>query len=315
MTVSSSTSENSDTLSVLSTFSNHLADTVEQAGRSVVAVNARRRMSSSGVYWRSRIVVTADHTVNRDDEISVTLPNGQTTAATIAGRDAGSDLALLQLQDVDLPTPELGDTAALRVGQLVLAIARSGEGATSASMGVIGSIGGSWRRWQGERTDTLIRPSLNLYPGFSGGALVNAAGQVIGINTAGPRHMAVSITVATVNRVVDQLLQTGRIARGYLGLGMQPVRLPDAVARTFSPSQSSGVMVVSLDPDGPGDRAGVLLGDIVTRLGGKAIADVGDIYTMLGFERVGQPLTAQIIRAGALVETTITVGEKPGRDD
>lgn len=312
---SSSDSVKSDHFDVLSAFSNQLADAVDRAGQSVVAVNARRRMSSSGVYWRSRTVVTADHTINRDEEISVTLPDGQTTSATIVGRDPGSDLALLQLQEVDLPIPELGDPAALRVGQLVLAIARSSDGATSASMGVIGSMGGAWRKWHGGRADGLIRPALNLYPGFSGGPLVSAAGQVIGINTAGPRHRAVSITVATINRVVDQLLQTGRIARGYLGLGMQPVQLPETVTRTFNLLQASGVIVVSLDPEGPGDRAGVLLGDIVTSLGGTAIADVGDVYTMLGFEQVGQPLTAQIIRGGTLIEVTITVGEKPGRDE
>lgn len=299
--------------SILLAFSNQLASAVEQAGRSVVAVNARRRMSSSGVYWRSNLVVTADHTVNRDEEISVTLPDGRTVSAALAGRDSGTDLALLKLQDTNLPTAEVGSSSALQVGHLVLAIARTSEGATSASMGVIGSIGGTWRTWHGGRIDQFIRPSLNLYPGFSGGPLVNAEGQVIGINTAGPRHMTLSIPVATVDRVVDQLLQTGRIARGYLGLGMQPVRLPDALARSLNLSKSGGVIVVSLEPDAPGDRAGILLGDIVTALNGTAITDVGEVHALLDPAQVGQPLTAQIIRGGGLIEATIIVGERPGR--
>jgi len=303
----------SDSPSVLLEFSNQLADTVERSARSVVAVNARRKMSSTGVYWRSGIIVTADHTVNRDEEISVTLPDGRSVPATLAGRDSSSDLALLKLEDADLSTVKLSDSSALRIGQIVLAIARSKEGATSASMGVISTIGGAWRGWQGGQIDQFIRPSLMLYPGFSGSPLVDAEGRVVGINTAGPRHMTLSIPSATVNRVVDQLLQTGRVARGYLGLGMQAVQLPDALLRSLNLTQS-GVIVISIAPGAPGDQAGVLIGDIITALNGTAIADVSDVHRVLDPDRVGQLLTAQIIRGGAVVEVTITVGERPGRE-
>ncbi|MCY7276017.1 MAG: LuxR C-terminal-related transcriptional regulator [Phormidesmis sp. CAN_BIN44] len=164
----------SDSPSVLLEFSNQLADTVERSTRSVVAVNARRKLSSTGVYWRSGIIVTADHTVSRDEEIGVTLPDGRSVPATLAGRDSSSDLALLKLENVDLPTIEISDSSALRIGQIVLAIARSKEGATSASMGVISTIGGAWRGWQGRQIDRFIRPSLMLHPGFSGSPLVGA---------------------------------------------------------------------------------------------------------------------------------------------
>ncbi len=303
----------SDSPSVLLEFSNQLADTVERSARSVVAVNARRKMSSTGVYWRSGVVVTADHTVNRDEEISVTLPDGRSVSATLAGRDSSSDLALLKLENVDLPTIEISESSALQIGQIVLAIARSKEGSTSASMGVISMIGGAWRGWQGGQIDQFIRPSLMLYPGFSGSPLVDADGCVIGINTTGPRHMTLSIPSATVNRVVDQLLQTGRVARGYLGLGMQAVQLPDALLRSLKLTQS-GVIVISIAPDAPGDQAGVLIGDIITALNGTPITDVSDVHRLLDPDRVGQPLTAQIIRGGAMVEATITVGERPGRE-
>lgn len=307
------TPSDSSASSVLLEFSNQLADTVEQAARSVVAVNARRRMSSTGVYWRSGVIVTADHTVNRDEEISITLPDNRSVTATLAARDSSTDLALLKLEDVDLPTMEVSDSSALRIGEIVLAIARSRDGATSASMGVISTIGGAWRGWQGGRIDQFIRPSLMLYPGFSGSPLINAEGRVVGINTTGPRHMTLSIPSATVDRVVDQLLQTGRIARGYLGLGMQAVQLPDALLRSFNLTQS-GVIVVSIAPDAPGDQAGVLIGDIITTLNGTAIAEVSDVHRLLDPDQVGQPITAQIIRGGTLIEVTIIVGERPGRE-
>lgn len=302
----------SESSSVLLALSTNLADIVEQVGGSVVAVNARRRRSSSGVYWRSGLIVTADHTISRDEEITVTLPDDRTVAATLVGRDAGTDLALLRVE-ADLPVAEIGDAAALRVGQLVLAIARSNESGLSASMGVVSALGESWRTWHGGRIDRYIRPSLSLYPGSSGGPLVNVEGKIVGINTTGPRHMALTIPASTIQRVVNQLLQGGRVARGYLGVGMQPVQLPEALRRSLSLSNSGGVIVVSVEPDGPADQAGVLIGDIVIALAGTPVSDVRDVHAMLDPEQVNQPLVAQIIRAGALVGITITVGERPRR--
>lgn len=304
----------SDSSSVLLNFSNQLADIVERAARSVVAVNARRKLSSTGVHWRSGVIVTADQTVTRDEEISVTLSNGRSVSATLAGRDSSSDLAVLKIEDADLPTIGINDSSALRIGQIVLAIARSREGATSASMGVISMIGGAWRGWHGGQIDQLIRPSLMLYPGSLGSPLVDTEGRAVGINTTGPRHMALSIPSATVNRVVDQLLQTGRVARGYLGLGMQAVQLPEALLRSLNLT-SSGVIVISLAPGAPGDQAGVLIGDIITTLNGTPIADVSDVHRLLDPDQVGQPLTAQIVRGGLMVEVTIMVGERPGGEN
>jgi serine protease DegQ len=304
----------SDSSSVLLNFSNQLADSVERAARSVVAVNARRKLSSTGVHWRSGVIVTSDQTVTRDEEISVTLSDGRSVSATLAGRDSSSDLALLKIEDADLPTIEINDSSALRIGQIVLAIARSREGATSASMGVISMIGGAWRGWQGGQIDQFIRPSLMLYPGSLGSPLVDTEGRAVGINTTGPRHMSLSIPSATVNRVVDQLLQTGRVARGYLGLGMQAVQLPDALLRSLNLT-SSGVIVISLALGAPGDQAGVLIGDIIVALNGTPIADVSDVHRLLDPDQVGQPLTAQIVRGGVMVEVTMMVGERPGGEN
>jgi S1-C subfamily serine protease len=152
-----------------------------------------------------------------------------------------------------------------------------------------------------------------MYPGFSGGALINPEGQVIGMNTAGARHLPLTIPAAMVDRGLDQLLQTGRIARGYLGLGMQAIRLPEAVYRSLNLSIPGGVIIVSIEPDAPADVAGLLLGDILVALNNSAIEDVTDVHTLLSSEQVGQSLTAKIIRGGVLTELTITIGERPQR--
>jgi S1-C subfamily serine protease len=309
-----STSEASSPLLALS---NDLAGAVERAGRAVVAVNARPRLPSSGVHWRQGVIVTAEHTIKREDEITVALPDGRALPATLAGRDASTDLAVLKLQGDELPTADVGDSAALRVGHLVLAVARPGERGRglSASMGVVSAIGGPWRTWSGGQIDQFVRLDLALYPGFSGGPLVDAHGRIVGINTSGPRSMVLAIPTSTVNRVVDQLLDKGRIARGYLGLGMQPVRLPDALKRTLNVAAHSGIIVVAVEPDSPAERAGVLIGDVLVALDGRVVNDTADVLAMLGPERVGKEVRASIIRGGALTELSIPVGERPRRGD
>ncbi|WP_219904647.1 trypsin-like peptidase domain-containing protein [Stenomitos frigidus] len=232
----------SEGMSPLLALSNDLAAIVEQTGTSIVSVNGRRRRSSSGVYWRQGIVVTAEHTIGRDDEMAVTLPDDRTLPATLVGRDAVTDLAVLRLSDeaqavASLEVAAIGDST-LKVGHLVLAIARSGDSGVSASMGVISAIGGTWRSWHGGRIDQFIRPSVTLYPGFSGSALVNTQGQIVGVNTAGPRHMALTIPASTVDRVVDRLLQGGSSERGFLGLGMLAEGLGNkAIARRLTLSE------------------------------------------------------------------------------
>lgn len=300
-----------DTTSTL--LSNNLAAAVELAGRAVVAVNARQRMPSSGVHWRPGIIVTAEHTVRRDEEVTVTLPDNRTVPATLAGRDSSTDLAVLRLQGVELPVAEMGD-AVLKVGHMVLAVGRPGESGVSASLGVLSAKGGAWRSWRGGQIDQFLRLDLTLYPGFSGGPLVDVAGRVLGINTSGPRHMALAIPASTVDRVVDGLLEKGRIARGYLGLGMQPVLLPDTLKSNLNLLQSAGVIVVNIEPNGPADQAGVLIGDVLLTLDGEPVSDTGDVQKTLGPEAVGTEVSVQLVRGGTLAEVTLTVGERPWRE-
>jgi S1-C subfamily serine protease len=295
----------------LATLSNDLAGAVEQAARAIVAVHARRRIPSSGVVWRPGVVVAASHTLSRDEDITVTLPDGRTASATLAGRDDTTDLAALRLDAPSLAPAERADPAALRVGHLVLAVGRPGPSVT-ASMGVVSAVGGEWRTWQGGRIDRFVRLDLNIYDGFSGGALVEAGGRVLGINTSGlARATALTIPAATVDRVTDQLLSHGRVQRGYLGLASQPVRLPEGLRAALKLDTDIGLVVVNVESDGPADRAGVLLGDVIVAVDGTAVRDPADVLAALGPERVGNPLTVRVLRGGQPVAVTITVGRRP----
>ncbi len=300
--------------SLLQGLSNNLADAVERAGKSVVAVHARQHVPASGVVWQSGVVVTADHIVEREDNIKITLPNGQATTATLAGRDPGTDLAVLKVEGADLPAAEIGDSAGLKVGNIALAVARPGEAGLSASWGAISSIGGTWRTWSGGQIDRLIRPDLTMYPGFSGGPLIDGAGKVMGINTSGlSRAMTLTVPAETVDRVTKQLLSSGRVARGYLGLGMQPVQLPDNLRNTLGLEQGRGLIVVSVEQGGPAEKAGVLVGDILISLQSQRVTDTGDVQAALGPDSVGSTANARVIRGGTPQDVAITVAERPPR--
>ncbi len=310
----------SQTRSVLLDLSNNLADAVERAGAFTVAVHARQRHSASGILWRPGVIVATDHTIERDDDITVTLPDGTSVPAMLAGRDPSTDLAILKVDGTHLPVAAvsgspLGSTAALRVGHLALAVGRFGEGGIGTSLGVISALGGSWNTWRGGQVDQFIRADVTLYPGFSGGPLVNTAGEIVGINTSGlSRTMGLTIPATTVNRVVEQLLSKGHIARGYLGVGLQPVRLPDTLQQAVGIASETGVIVISIKSGGPAENAGLFIGDILIMLDGAPTTDTDAVQALLGSERIGTPLAAKIARGGAPVDVTITVGERPQQE-
>ena len=287
----------------LPAFSDALADAVAAAGRSVVAIHARHRIPSSGVLWRPGILVTADHTLRRSEEITVTLPDNREATATLAGRDPGSDLAVLKIDAPGVDAAKTAPAASLKTGHLVLAIGRRGANGVSASLGVIGALSGPWRTWRGGQIEQFIRPDVSLYPGFSGGPLVNTEGEVLGINTSAlTRGMGVTVPASTVNRVADELLKRGHIARGYLGVGLHPVQLPDS---------HTGLIVLSVAPGGPAAKAGIFVGDVLVSIEGKTISDTDDVQTHLGSESIGKALKATIIRGGQTIEVAITPEERP----
>jgi serine protease DegQ len=294
----------------LAGLSNDLAEAVARVSRSVVAIHGRRRIPSSGVVWGPGVVVTANHTLTRDEDLSLTLPDGGTGTASLAGRDPTTDIAVLRM-DSDFPSAERSAEANLQVGRLVLAVGRPGPSVT-ASLGIVSAVGAEWRTWQGGRIDRFVRLDLSVYDGFSGGPLVEAGGRVLGINTSGlTRASAIAIPVTTVDRVVAELVQKGHITRGYLGLAVQPVRLPEPMRRELGLGGTMGLVIINLEAGGPADHAGLLLGDIITGLEGNEVSDASDILTFLGPERVGKEANLRIVRAGQTRPIAITVGERP----
>ena len=297
--------------SLLAGLSLDLAATSELVGRSVVAVHARRRIPSSGVMWRPGVVVAASHTINRDEDISVSLASGRSAAATLAGRDPSTDIAVLRVEDSAVPAVEKGTVDDLQVGRLVLALGRPGPQLT-ASLGIVSAVGGEWRTWHGGRIDRFVRLDLSIYDGFSGGPLVEVGGRVLGLNTSGlARAMALALPAATVDRVTDQLLSSGRVTRGYLGLAAQPVQLPEGLSRRLQLPGRLGLVIVNLESDGPAERAGLLVGDILVALEGQDLGDPSDLIAALGAERIGRPVSLRVIRGGELQTIAVTVGERP----
>ena len=296
---------------VLESLSNDLAGAVERAGQSVIAIHARRRIPASGVHWRPGVIVAAHHTIQREEDITISLADGSTLPATLAGRDPTTDLAVLKVDEAKVPVASLADESGIRVGALVLALGRPGN-AVTASLGVISTVGGEWRTWHGGTIDQFVRLDVSIYDGFSGGPLVDASGRVLGVNTSGlSRGAALAIPVSTVNRVVDQLLKSGRVARGYLGLGMQAVGLPAALIERLSLPNDVGLMIVSAEPGGPGDRAGVLIGDVLIAVGDRPVGDPAEVLGLLGGDQIGKTLSTRIIRAGEPKDVSITIGERP----
>ena len=288
--------------------SNDLAAAVERAGQVVFGVNARTRLGSTGVHWRSGLIVTANHTVRVDEDITVTRPDGRAIAATVAGRDPAIDIAVLKVDAPDVAVADLGESNAVRVGHLVLAVGRG----PCASWGVVSAIG----EGRGPRSagGALFSLDLTLYPGFSGGPLVNAQGQVIGVNSSGTsRHLQLAIPSAAVTRVVDELVRRGRLARPYLGVGTQPVSLPEALRQRFNLEQPTAVIVVAVQPSSPAASAGLLKGDVVVSLGGTSITDPGDLASVLRPDHVGEEMTVSVLRGGEPRDIRITVGERPRR--
>ena len=294
-------------LSVLST---HLANAVEAAAGSVVGVLGRGRASSSGFVWRSGVVVTASDALEHDQDIVVLLGDGTRVAATLAGRDPTTDIAVLRIDRTAIPTVAAPGSRALRAGELVLSIGRRSEGPI-ARLGLVAVAGGPWQSLRGGWIDRTLRLDRRIHAGEEGGALIDADGGWIGMTVSGPRATALAIPAETIGRVAAQLLAHGRIARGYLGLGLQPVRLTDALVRALSLSERRGVIVVNADPDGPGHRAGVLIGDIIVSWNGDRVHTVREVFRRLGPDAVGGDVILGIIRGGEPRTITVKVAERP----
>jgi S1-C subfamily serine protease len=291
-------------------FSDHAAQLVEYSARSIVAIRGGGRWSSSGIHWRSGVIVTAEEVLERDEDIKVTLPGGHLVEASLAGRDPSTDVAVLRFQPDALPIAQTADAASLRPGQVVMAIGNH-DGAPIASFGIVALARGAWHSLRGGTIDSLIRLDLALSPVAEGGALIDVQGGVVGMAVLGPRRRVLAIPRSTIDRVVDQLLAKGHVFRGYLGAGLRPVQF----GRPSDDQQPSvggrGVLVVSIDPDGPAAHGGLLVGDIVTDWNANPIDRVRQVMRLLEPDSVGTIVDLGLLRGGAPLALKVVIGQRP----
>lgn len=300
----------SDTRNPLVALSDAMVEAVSLAEVSTVLVNARRRIPASGIAYAADLILTADHVVEREEDISVALPDGSEIRANLAGRDPGSDLALLRLEMAAV-TPARPAEDLARPGQIVLALGRPTLAGIQASLGIISAVGGPARTGRGGFIDRYLRTDAIPFPGFSGGPLVDASGAVVGINTSGLAHgdlMAIPAGIAW--ETAAALAQHGHVRRGFLGIRSQPVELPEAAQKALQRQQATALLLVGIEDGGPAAASGLMLGDILVGIAGDPVVDPDDLLGHLVGEAVGRPTAVEILRGGERRAVTVIVGER-----
>ncbi len=294
--------------SVVEGISNELAGMVEAAGPAIVRVEGRRRLPASGIVWSDDgLVVTAHHVVERDDRIGVGLADGKQVEAELMGRDPTTDLAVLRVEGAQPSSSTTAQADDLSVGHLVLALGRPGR-TVQATLGIVSALGTSWRTAAGGTIDRYLQTDVVMYPGFSGGPLVDADGKVLGLNTSALRGVSLTIPSLTVDRVVESILSHGRVQRGYLGVGVQPVNLPEALAEELG--QETGLILISVEPGSPAEAGGLTLGDTLLSVHGEPVQRLDDLLSLLSGELVGEEVLIRILRGGEAGEQKVVVGER-----
>ena len=294
--------------SALGVLSEGMADAVEKIGPSVVQVNGRRRRPASGVVYADKKVLTASHVVEREEDLSVVTHDGRTLEARFVGRDPANDLAVLEVAD---PVETVAEPAAggVRVGQISLAVARPNREGIRASFGVVSSVGGPLRTGRGTRLERYVQTDATPYPGFSGGPLINAEGDVLGITTLGfARGVALAVPAAVAWEVAGTLAERGSVKRGYLGILSQPVSLP--AAQRMGLEAGGGLLVVGVDEDSPAGKGGVLVGDILVSLDATTVADTEELLALLTGDKVGREVPVEVVRGGEQKTLRVTIGER-----
>lgn len=289
---------------VLQTLSDAMAGAVDKAGASVVTVAARRRLPASGVVWSADgLIVTSHHVVEVEDRIRIGLPGGETVSATLVGRDPNSDIAILRAEANGLTVPVWAEPAEVRVGHLALAVGRPGDD-LQATLGVVSALS-----HRANENKYFVQTDVVMYPGFSGGPLIGVNGQVIGINSSAlMRGVSLAVQTPTIRHVAENLLKHGRMRRGYLGVGVQPARLPAAVAESLG--QKTGALIVSVESDSPAEKAGLFLGDTIVALGSSPVEDMEGLLAALSGSSIGTATSVKIVRGGQVHDLPVTIGER-----
>jgi serine protease DegQ len=293
-------------------FSDALAQNTERAAASAVAVHTESRGSSSGVIWRNGVIVTAEHALRRDEEIEVTLPNGRVAPATLVGRDPSTDLAVLKCAEAASAGVLLsGNADTLKPGNITLVVGRTRASGPVAALGIVSLVANERSSWTGTALRPYIRLDVGLQPTAVGGAVVSAQGEIVGIATPRfARFGAIVIPAAYVNRATDLLLQKGHIPRGYLGVGLQTVRIPEALRESLHRAEKTGAIVLEVEPESPAHKAGLVIGDVLVSLGGRQVARFEDVHSQLASENIGKSLAAKIVRGGAVQDVNIVIAER-----
>jgi S1-C subfamily serine protease len=292
-------------------YSDAITRVVEQAGRCVVAVKSAAYRVVSGVVFRQDLIAVNNHMLKRDGPIPIQLPDGTDLHAAILGRDPSVDVAVLQLKNAKVEPAEPEEEANLRAGALALVVGRTIDAGISASVGILGAVGGPRRMWRGGEINRFLRLDINLYPSQAGASVVGASGRLLGMATGAMlRHSALAVPHETLNRIADELLREGRIRQGYLGVGLQPVAIPEHLRTKSAVAGEVGLMVLSVEAGTGAEEAGLQLGDILLAADGKTLADTETLMGALRGDAVGRPMTVTLIRAGQIQDSEIRVSDK-----
>jgi S1-C subfamily serine protease len=295
---------------VWSGLSKSINETIEAVQDSIVTVHGGGRSTSSGVVWRPGVVVTVRHGLRRSDSLQV-AHRGEPFAATLAGTDAGTDLAVLRIDAGTTKPATTTNTQSVRVGELVLAVGRSSLGDISASAGIVARLGSAWRTWRGGQVDRLIRPDLQLYVGQSGSALVNEGRQVLGINSSAlARSAVITVPAATIDRVVDAILERGHVPRPFLGAAMQAVPVPEAQRAHFGEGVDEALLVLHVEPNAPAASGGILVGDLLLSVDGQAVHNVHEVQHRLSSLKVGDPVVIGVVRGGVKMDLKVILADR-----
>jgi serine protease Do len=298
--------------SELQNLSNELASTVERAAASIVAVHARRGIGSSGIAWRDNLILTSSEGVRAEEGIKLQLPDGRTATARLRGRDSGTDLAVLETDAGGLHPLEFAADTAIKAGQLALAVGRTANTGPIASFGIVSGVSGEWKTWRGGKLDPFVRLDISAYPTLSGGAALDAAGNLIGLVSTGlSRSSVFAVTRATIDRIAGKLSQQGYVSRGFLGVALQPVALPPETREKAG--QDTGIMLVGVEPDGPAAVGGLILGDVLVAGDAQPLAEPEALAELLEKTPAGQMVKFKTLRAGVLQDLDVRIGERPRR--
>lgn len=292
--------------------SNELAGTVERAAASIVAVHGRRGIGSSGIAWRDNLILTSSEGVRAEEGIKLLLPDGRAATARLRGRDSGTDLAVLETDAGHLPPLQFTGDTALKAGQLVVAVGRTANTGPIASFGIVSGVSGEWKTWRGGKLDPFVRLDIAAYPTLSGGAALDAAGNLIGLVSTGlSRSSVFAVTHSTIDRIAGKLSQQGYVSRGFLGVALQPVALPSQMKEALG--QDSGIMLLGVEPQGPGAVGGLVMGDVLVAGGAQPLAQPEALADLLERTPAGQVVRFKVLRAGAVQELDVRIGERPSR--